>query len=91
MAGLVMDPNAQISGRNDSTESREELRLRLHNVGDSTIGGILRFNVPESYDRAVSTSTAVLRDHEPLLVTQVMEEHTHRDPWITKARWHRGK
>jgi hypothetical protein len=49
MAGLVMDPNAQIAGGNDSTKLREELRLRCHNVGDSTIGGILRFDVSESY------------------------------------------
>ena len=91
MAVLVMDPNAQIAGGNDSTELREELRLRLHNVGDSTVGWILRFDVPESHYRAIGTSTTVLRDHGHLLVTQVMEEHTQRDLWTTKARWHRGK
>ena len=91
MVGLVMDPNAQIAGGNDSTESREELRLRPHNVGNSTVGGISRFNVPESYYRAISTSTTVLRDHEPLLVVQVMAEHTQRDHWTKKSRWHRGK
>jgi len=48
MAGLVIDPNAQIARGNGSTESREELRLRPRNVGDSTVGGILGFNVPKS-------------------------------------------
>lgn len=91
MAGLVMDPNAQIAGGNNTTKLREELCLRLHNVGDSTVGGILRFDVAECHYRAISTSTTVLRDHEPLVVTRVIEEHTQRDLWTTKAQWHRGK
>lgn len=83
--------NAQVTGRDDAAELREELLLGVHNVVDATIGRVLRFNVPKDHYRAIGAATAKFRDYEFLVGTEEIDKHTQRDPRIMKTQWHRGK
>ena len=94
VAACSMNQHPHITGRNvNASVPRSVLRecvlQRPNNVAEIGIGVVLQFNVLENHYGAISTSTAVLRDHELLPVTQVMKEHTERS-WSWKTRWHRG-